>query len=599
MNQTIITNAGYNAIANALASSTQITPKYFKVSYNTDTPDPSWTDIPSPVLTKPISGFIKVNSQEFRLYCNILETEVSNNIGLVGIYDNNDTLLFVTKLDPPIPVNSNLYLETRYILNNYESVINFNEIPYDEYEQTNILLDILTKYHQLVQDHTCYEISLRDLQATVTSLQECEAFNINEAINNHNLNEGAHPPLQQAMAKAGIFVNPTDVQYVGQFWDEFATFDVLVTDDMVVYKDTDGVYKPALADGTIRASIVGIAKIAYNRVIASGFIDISHQPNVSSFNIGDKLYLSDAQPGIIINDETAVQIGYYLGNNIALIGVGVGGGKGEVTFEDLTYVLLLHSNPYKQVYYDKLDKSDTLYIISGSADFISKDSMWKTTSSNTTFETVNNIIDGTDTYYRFLVHVESSDVVNVEYSIDNGSTWNSLTLDETVVVSSGFNRLRLRFNIPNNNTEFYSFGVLYEYTYDAYTPDTRMFEIVNIDSDQNAPVDIVLPNGATYTTSGKDLEVYLNRLRLVPGIDYEEIDSRTVRILINLKKDDVLVFTEKWGYVDNSVENQNKLNALAPSWTDNYADYIVLRDQSDGTPYKVFIQGGSIQIQPL
>jgi hypothetical protein len=127
-----------------------------------------------------------------------------------------------------------------------------------------------------------------------------------------------------------------------------------------------------------------------------------------------------------------------------------------------------------------------------------------------------------------------------------------------------------------------------------------MFEVLNVDTDIPAGTNITLPNNATYTTDGKSLEVYLNGLRLINGVDFTEVDNRTIQLTsTNLVAGDTLIFTEKYGYVDTSVDNYQKLQSITPSWTNNLADYIVLRDQTTGTPYKLYIDNDNLVFEPL
>jgi len=95
----------------------------------------------------------------------------------------------------------------------------------------------------------------------------------------------------------------------------------------VVYKDTDSVYKQALADGTIRAKAAGVADIdpdrTGRRVISSGFIGIT-----TGFDIGSELFLSDTNPGKITDSATAVKVGLQTDTDFILFSAFGGGTPG-------------------------------------------------------------------------------------------------------------------------------------------------------------------------------------------------------------------------------------------------------------------------------
>lgn len=103
---------------------------------------------------------------------------------------------------------------------------------------------------------------------------------------------------------------------------------LLVADGDVVYRDTDGYYKKALSDSTIKSRVAGIAEItdANNpkRVVrASGFIR-----KITGFTIGTDIYLSEVTAGAITTTITAIKLGHVVGTGHVLIGTGGGGGAG-------------------------------------------------------------------------------------------------------------------------------------------------------------------------------------------------------------------------------------------------------------------------------
>jgi len=366
--------------------------------------------------------------------------------------------------------------------------------------------------------------------------------------------------------------------------------DSSVQDGDFVYIGSDGKYYPALADGTDKQNVVGMYDADSNTIITTGVVEVS-----VTANYGDWVYLSDTNAGKLQTAETTVKIGLALGNNkvlLASISSGSGGsGIGDVTKEDLIYYFLLEDNPFSKKYYDIFRNDDNITLVQGTATFDGAHTKFvisDTSTQNCIFETPN-VLEDSDTYYRFLVHLETTANYTVEYSTDNGSTWNSCNADETVLVSTGFTSLKFKFTFTSDG-DFDSYGVLYKYDYNRYTSsESRMFETLTVDQDYTAPKEITLPNDATYTTDNKSLEVYLNRVRLIPTVDYEEVDNRTVRFLIDLRENDIIVFTEKFSYIDVSDSNRARLD-----YEHNDQGQHIFTDLTTGVKYRLAVDNGDL-----
>jgi len=267
----------------------------------------------------------------------------------------------------------------------------------------------------------------------------------------------------------------------------------------------------------------------------------------------------------------------------------------DVTIEALTYYFLVNDLPFTSIYFDCFNEDTLTKDGSPVPEYHQNGTNYH--CFNGSILLTDDIIDSEDTLYRFLLHYETTEVndttpdITIEYSIDQGNTWNTLDnskLDDIVLISDGFNTLRFRFTF-NNECYFNSFGVCYNYDFNQYTSDTRMFEILTVDQDYTAPKEITIPNGSTYTTNNKSLEIYLNRARLIPTVDYEEVDSRTVRFLVDLKQNDTIVFTEKYGYVDTSIDNKSRLD-----YEHNNQGQHIFTDLTTGTKYRLAVDNGNI-----
>jgi len=91
----------------------------------------------------------------------------------------------------------------------------------------------------------------------------------------------------------------------------------IVQDKDIVYKDVDGTYKRALADGTIKSRVAGIARIVTKSVLTRGVVDIN-----TGFAISAPVYLSGSAPGALVSFDTNINLGLCLGNFVLFTGFG-------------------------------------------------------------------------------------------------------------------------------------------------------------------------------------------------------------------------------------------------------------------------------------
>lgn len=82
----------------------------------------------------------------------------------------------------------------------------------------------------------------------------------------------------------------------------------VVEENDIVYKDTDGIYKQALADGTIKSKMAGIAYLTDKCVSAGMYHDLN-----SAEAIGTSLFLSATDAGKLVTFDTNINVGFSLG----------------------------------------------------------------------------------------------------------------------------------------------------------------------------------------------------------------------------------------------------------------------------------------------
>jgi hypothetical protein len=125
--------------------------------------------------------------------------------------------------------------------------------------------------------------------------------------------------------KAGIFADSADHEYIGQFFDELATFEGTVANNDFVYKNlASGNYHKAQADSLDTLNVVGVADVTNGKVISSGFVNIG-----TAIVANTKIFLSEDTAGAVTATETSVSVGLALGGGVILLGtVGGSGGSG-------------------------------------------------------------------------------------------------------------------------------------------------------------------------------------------------------------------------------------------------------------------------------
>lgn len=173
-------------------------------------------------------------------------------------------------------------------------------------------------------------------------------------IDDHDETATAHPIIQEALNKAGIYPynqnqGVTDFKFRGQAFDEKATFDT-VTDavvdyDLVYLNSADGKYYTAINSSANldAARVIGMAygvSAGSGTVLSHGFIEY----DASSWNDGDVLYLSKTSAGGMTNTASGadnISVGTVINAasiaNGGYIHLNVGGGSSGVSTDYADY----------------------------------------------------------------------------------------------------------------------------------------------------------------------------------------------------------------------------------------------------------------------
>lgn len=164
------------------------------------------------------------------------------------------------------------------------------------------------------------ELRLRlQLKIANIDLANLYEFNYTQAteISDHNNDLNAHPLIQSAMNKAGIYMQSGVNKFNGQNYDGFPAKSPSVLHLNAVYFDTiNNRYDRAIAIlGDDRRFAIGFYDSINDVVVYSGVIDYPH--TVSPFT---PVYLSDTLLGGSGTSPTDVVLGYTLPNNKMLVG---------------------------------------------------------------------------------------------------------------------------------------------------------------------------------------------------------------------------------------------------------------------------------------
>jgi len=260
--------------------------------------------------------------------------------------------------------------------------------------------------------------------------------------------------------------------------------------------------------------------------------------------------------------------------------LGTGGSNGDTTGTGSSeleyYAEILNRTPYKWGYYDlfdEIDQGDS--VITQNLNYSGDDTLYKVQDYpvGPWYVTTRNIWnpEHAGNTYGFFVHTLTNKHNNAGLSISyslvgsgggdpllpTDSGWVPIQMNEIVSPSVPIDEMYLKFEFDDDTVEFHSFGVFYgvwDYSSSTYTRLREYY--VSPGTDQT----ILVPNGGEYSVGERALELYLNRVRQILGVDYTEVDSTHVQMLVPVNPGDVIEFYEKFAYADFSEDNSIIIN---------------------------------------
>ena len=246
-------------------------------------------------------------------------------------------------------------------------------------------------------------------------------------------------------------------------------------------------------------------------------------------------------------------------------GTGLGGGTGSSELE--YYAEVLNLSGFKNGLYDLFDSNgqagdvlatNAIYSTERDGHYISEPATLGPWVLRT-----QNLWDATafaDPDYDMFVHTLTNQPDNAGISVwyaTAGDGTNVPAVDSTQWNAWAHNDIRrfpgvvtdfyLKFEIDATGTEFYSFGLQFGAAETNHVSVTQLREFHTVPSNSTPPTLVTVPNSGQYTPDGRSLEVYHNRARLVEGVDYDEVDGQTIRMLVRVVQNDTIEFYEKYG----------------------------------------------------
>lgn len=165
MGKTVITLNGLKALIEASTLGRKVKPIYFKVS-DTDLgdiyPGIDIADLPEVWHQANISGYILVNDSTVQFILDIPPENAVSFGKIFGLYFEDGTLFAVAKPPYPFPPLMRQRFKVQFVWQQIEAVMNFEDIPFYEFDQDMSQLDAISTI----------SLALFDVQEHLTLLEQ-------------------------------------------------------------------------------------------------------------------------------------------------------------------------------------------------------------------------------------------------------------------------------------------------------------------------------------------------------------------------------------------------------------------------------------------
>ena len=166
--KTVVTLNGLKALTEASTLGKQVKPTLFKVS-DQDVgdiyPGIDVDDLPGVWLTDSISAYVPVNDSTVQFILDIPADKATKFGRTFGLYLEDGTLFAVAKPPYPFPPLMRQRFKIQFVWEQIESVMNFEDIPFYEFDQDMTQLDVVSTI----------SLALFDVQEHLTVLEQFKA----------------------------------------------------------------------------------------------------------------------------------------------------------------------------------------------------------------------------------------------------------------------------------------------------------------------------------------------------------------------------------------------------------------------------------------
>ncbi len=140
--KSILTIKSSYALADASSTGKSIKPKYYKVSNQDLSLDPTLTDISGVWKQADISGYFQVNDNTVEFLVDIPPEQAADYGKTFGLYLEDGTLFMIAKPPYPFPPQLRQTFKIQLIYQQANNLIDFQYIPFYETEQDLAIFDV-------------------------------------------------------------------------------------------------------------------------------------------------------------------------------------------------------------------------------------------------------------------------------------------------------------------------------------------------------------------------------------------------------------------------------------------------------------------------
>ena len=182
--KTVVTENGLKALIEASSVGKQIKPAYFKVSeqdVGDIYPGINVSDLPAVWYQASISAYVPVNSSTVQFILDIPQDKATKYGKTFGLYLEDGTLFAVAKPPYPFPPLMRQRFRVQFVWEQIDSVMNFEDIPFYEFDQDVVHLDAVS----------AISLAVFDIQEHLTVLEQFKAdyyrfkVSASEKLSNH------------------------------------------------------------------------------------------------------------------------------------------------------------------------------------------------------------------------------------------------------------------------------------------------------------------------------------------------------------------------------------------------------------------------------